>query len=114
MRKLCGLIVAIMFSVVVGPAYAVNTWINGTTITGVQVEEDGGVILYLPSNSDPDCLEGGKLFYVALNQNNMSAEGLKNILALSLVALTTGKQISILYEESTPNCYVKQVYLSSN
>jgi len=93
MKKVCGLIVAIMFSAVVGPAYAVNTWINGTTITGVQVLEDGGIILYLPPNSDPGCSEGGKLFYVALDQNNMSAEGLKNILALSLVAYTTGKQL---------------------
>ena len=93
---------------------AENVWKNSTYIEGVQALHTGGYILYLPPDSSLSCQEGGKLFYLAANQNGMTQEGLSNILSVALVAYTAKRQVSVLYDDSSSSCYVQQVYLKGD
>ena len=102
-------ILTVPTSALAGPA-----WQNHTYVKGVQALHNGGIILYLPPGSDTACLEGGKLFYVIPGQNGVTAEGVKNILTVALVAHSTGKQVSVYYDNADPHCYVKQLYVSSD
>jgi hypothetical protein len=94
--------------------FAANTWKNATYIEGVQALNDNRFILYLPAGSDPICKEAGKLFYVAPTQNGVTVDGAKNILSLALVAFTTGKKVSIRYNNGTSSCYVQQIHLRND
>lgn len=38
-------------------------------------------------------------------------EALKNMLAVALAAVTTGRSVTIIFDDSTAYCYVKSLYV---
>ena len=104
----------LFLSAVSGKAFsATNVWVNNATINGVQVMHDGTFIAYLPANEGSICSQGGRLHYVQSGVNEVTPEGLKSLLSIALVAQTTGKKVSILYDPGSSNCYVQRIYLSN-
>ncbi|NQZ09966.1 MAG: hypothetical protein HRT35_22675 [Algicola sp.] len=95
-------------------AMAENVWKTQTNIEGVQALHDGSYILYLPLGTDSTCNEGGKLFRVAENQNQVTQEGARNLLTVALVAYTSKKKVSVLYDNGSASCYVQQIHLRND
>lgn len=94
-------------------AIAAPVWKSATTIQGIQAGADGSFILALPAGSDPVCTNGGVFFYVAPGQNGVTPEGARVILSVALLAYASGKQIHLLYDNSTQACYVQTLHLTN-
>jgi hypothetical protein len=73
---------------------------------------DGNFVLAL--HTDPSgCPASGnpKYLYVTVGQNGVTADGVKAMFATSLTAISTGKQLSIAFSDSTAACYVNRLVI---
>lgn len=89
-------------------ALGANVW-HTSKIHSVYPKEDGAIIIQLDTDP-PSCTNGNspKYLYVSVGENYMTEEGLKNIYALLLTALTTDRQVSVYFSDSSVNCYIKR------
>jgi len=73
---------------------------------------DGRVVLQFDVDNTA-CLgtNSPKGYYVAVGQNGVTADGLKNILATAMLTQSQGKILSFYVDNSTVYCYISQVIL---
>lgn len=106
MRSLIPALIATLLS---SSAIADPTW-HTSTIRQVYPLANGDVVLTFmedsaacASASTPD------YFYIRVGLNGVTAEGLKNMLAAALTAASTGKSVSINFDDSNPGCFVNRL-----
>jgi hypothetical protein len=102
-------------SLLLCPAVALpaNVWINDMPLTSVIGLPSGAFILTGPENSAPACGANGSQFYVQVNQNAQTAEGLRVAIATSLTALAAGNVLTLLYDNSSSSCFVQVVQIKA-
>jgi hypothetical protein len=92
------------------PAHAVKKWTGLKAVTGIQVVEHGGFIVYFDSDVDPACTAGGpRAVYVYANEQGLTAGSVQAMLSLSTTALSENIELNALYDDATPRCFVSQV-----
>lgn len=82
------------------PAFATNQWTSALTVSSVQATPAGGFVVYLTGWSDPVCNTNSTGIYFYSGNNGMTADGVKASLAVALTALTSGKTVLVLYDDS--------------
>jgi hypothetical protein len=94
-----------------GTASAGLGWSGALTVTNIEIVNDGGFVVYPSGGLSAACTVGG--VYIYANQNNVTADGVKALLAVVLTALTAGKTVQILYDDSTAQCYGRFIQINS-
>jgi len=89
-----------------------NVWEVGLQVNQVISKADGNIVFSL-SHPLTGCMPANKV-NIALNQNGMGIDALKANLSVGLAALTTGKNIRVLYDKSASECWVNMVILDRN
>src|SRR5437660_6470446 len=98
-------------------AYASPVWMNGVTIKTIYPYADGSFVLTFSSSSAacPSAQTPDKYFYVTINTtpngNTITQDYSKNLLAVSLQAMALGKQVDVLFDSATSNCFVGALVL---
>ena len=90
---------------------AIN-WTNPVEISSVRALESGGFMIQTSNAVDQTCPGSGKQFYVVANENHMTVEGLKSLLSVSLISITTDRKLNILYDNASINCYVRNLEIT--
>jgi len=95
-------------------AYAdVDDWTGSKSVVSVQVIQTGGIIIYFDSAVNPVCSAAGtNSIYVYSGQQGVTEDGLKAFLSTALTALSTGMKVSVLYDDSSSNCWGKYIIIS--
>lgn len=60
-----------------------------------------------------DCTNGSKYFYTEVGQRNMTIEGASKIYSLAMMAMSTGKKLTVNYDENSTNCYINRAYVTN-
>jgi hypothetical protein len=87
---------------------AANGWKGPVAVSSVISNPAGGALLLLELN-DASCGSSGNQFNIAVGSNGMTADGAKASMALALTALTLGKPISIVVDDTLPGCPIQEV-----
>ncbi len=87
-------------STLAGPVFAANQWTAGLTIATVQGVGGGGFVVYLSGWTDSACSQNPTGIYFYSGNNSVTSDGVKSMLAMALTAFTSGKTISVLYDNS--------------
>src|SRR5690242_894182 len=98
-------VAAIAVLAAAGPVCAATVWYQGS-VQMIYPMNDGSFAIAVPSIL-PTCSgngSGGVYLYVTPGQNGVVMDGLKNMLATLLTAFSTGRTISIAYDNSTASC----------
>jgi len=92
-------------------ARAASVWLEAT-IAFVYPQADGSLTLAFNEDS-PTCLNPAspKYYNVAVGQNGMTADGVRNILSAALWALTAGNRVQVNFDDSTTKCYVNRLII---
>ena len=71
---------------------------------------DGTYVLILNANMAA-CggITGYKYLYIKAGQNGVTADGQKNIIATSMLAFAADRNTSIVYDDSTTNCWINRI-----
>jgi hypothetical protein len=93
-------------------AFAANSWKNNLTITGLYNVPNGGFLLFFAPGTDPVCGPSGDHFYVLPGENQVTADGAKSALAITLTAFTLGKTVNIYYDNTNSDCPVQIVWIN--
>jgi len=110
-RRLCILLGIAASMMVPAVASAGLGWSGALTITNIEIVNDGGFLVYPSGGLSAACTAGG--IYVYAGQNNVTTDGVKALLSVVLTALTSGKTVQILYDDSTPQCYGRYIQINS-
>jgi len=88
------------------------TWFTGS-IDRVYPLANGNFVIIFKEDS-PACtsINASKYHYVNSGNNGLTPEGLDKIYSLALTAATTGKKLSINFDETESACYVNRAYIS--
>lgn len=70
-----------------------------------------GDFIIIFENSNPACTQTGGYFYVEANQNGVTPEGRDKMFSVALSAALAGKEITINFESSSPNCNINRLYI---
>lgn len=62
-------------------------------------------------NDSPECQRADDYHHVALGKNGVTAEGLKNMIAVVLAASLGERRITITFDATPDYCYVNKLYL---
>ena len=88
------------------PALATDTWSGFRDIATLEVVETGGFLIkFTTSLASPCSAAGPDTVYVYQDQNYVTAAGVKSLYATALAALTTGKQVSVMYDYTSSYCW---------
>ena len=94
-------------------ANAGNVWTGVKTIVSVQVVETGGFLIGFDSDISPVCSQAGKnRLYVYPDHQGMTQEGLKAFLSASLMAMSAGMKVNVMYDDATPYCWGQHIVVS--
>jgi hypothetical protein len=105
--------VGVLFGMMLAaPTLASPVWTAAGTISNIEVIEDGGFLIYTSVALSASCTAAHAI-YVEVNGNGVTADGVKALLATALAALSAGRNVQILYDDSTQFCYGKYVQISS-
>jgi hypothetical protein len=104
-------LVVLLLGATVQSASASPVWTAVGTIAYVQVIEDGEFLVYTSAPLSAPCTQAHAI-YIYLNENGVTTDGVKALLAVALTAITAGKNVLILYDDSTPACYGKYIQIS--
>jgi hypothetical protein len=85
-------------------ASAAPVWTAYTTITSVEVINDGGFLVTLASGVGSTCTAANAI-YVQTGNNGVSADGAKALLATALSAFYLKQTIRFEYDDSTQYCF---------
>ena len=91
-------------------AMAAYAWKTNLPIEGI-IPHPSGVLLMLTA-SDPNCGVSGNQFNAVINANGQTADGVKMILSVALVALTTGRTVDVVVDTSIAGCPVQQIRIN--
>ncbi len=87
---------------------AATAWVTAVPTT-IYPMADGSFAIGFEAAA-PACSNSGstRYVYVAVGQNGVNADGIKNMLATALTAYSMGKSLSIAYDDSSYFCYVNR------
>jgi hypothetical protein len=92
------------------PALAANVWRGPYPVSSIINGPNGGFLLLLEA-SNPNCGLSGNQFNVNPGQNSVTADGVKAALAVALMAVASGRPISIVVDDTIAGCPVQQIRL---
>jgi hypothetical protein len=92
-------------------ASAAEVWLEAT-IAFVYPQADGSLTLAFNEDS-PTCLNAAspKYYNVAVGQNGITVDGVRNILSAALWALTNTNRVHVNFDDSTTKCYVNRLII---
>lgn len=94
-----------------GAAGATNRY-HTSTIKTIYALENGSAILSFDAESTYCTNSASPKYYViSVGQSGVTADGLKQMYATALMAYSTEKPITILFDDATTSCYVRQIIL---
>jgi len=109
MKKITLIAMLMVFS---GVSHA-GEWLS-SKIDYIYPTADGGVIFTFIDNS-PSCPREDNFHYLKVGKNGITAESQKNMLSLALVAASTGKRVTVFFDndgESSAWCAINRLYVS--
>src|SRR5262245_2917184 len=104
MKKAIGALLTTTLLFASQQASATAVWSAFTTITSVEVINDGGFLVTLSSGVGAGCTAANAL-YVQSGFNGVSPDGAKALLATALSAFYLKQTIRFQYDDSTQYCY---------
>lgn len=109
MRRHLFCVTVFFLSIFASAANAAESWHSGK-ITRVYPLANGSVVLSLDTDA-PNCTNTSKpkYLFVQAGQNGMTADGVRNLLAVALAAASQGKSVSINFDDSTNSCFVNRL-----
>lgn len=107
MKKIC--IFILLF--ISFPAFSGNIWDSQNKISKIWVLSDGNFAIYTSSVVNSVCQSEGELLHVYLNQNSVSASGVKNLLSTALLAMSADMNVEIKYDNSSSSCFLNELRL---
>lgn len=112
-RPLLAGLVAIAAAVGPWAAHAAERW-HGGVPKWVYTGGDGWVVLTFPTEP-VECPAGGipKYMYIVVGANGVTADGAKQMLATAMLAVATGKSLSVAYDDASPSCYINRVLIGN-
>ena len=96
-------------------SYAANTWTGYKHITKIETGASGGFLITFDTSISSACSNSSSddRLYIYANQNSVTADGLKALLATTLSAFNAGKEINVLYDNSSSRCYGTAITVSN-
>ena len=85
-------------------------WKYNVVVQRLQPNGDSGFIMYMPSGTWAACQEGGTVFRVVPGQGNQTSEGVKNTLAMVMMAFAMSKTINFAFDDAA--CTVNAVVVN--
>lgn len=104
----------IMLSLFSLNSFGENIWIRNINIESVQASDDGKIIIFLPSGTDSFCSQKGSAFYIRSNKAGGTEDGRAAILSLALFTVDHSRQVDLLYDSYSMECYVRALKLSKS
>ena len=103
---------AILCMSAIDSALAADVWVSPVHITRVYPQGDGSIILTVDDDNNSCPAVGVPKYYsIVVGQNGVTADALKNMLAVALSAFYTHTVISINISDTTTNCYVNRLFV---
>ncbi len=102
-------IVGIIFSLLSFGGTAA-TWHDGF-IQRIYPLADGNFVITF-KNPPESCIRADKYFFVNVGSNEMTIEGANKIYSLAITSATTGKKLSVNFDETVGDCAVNRAYMS--
>jgi hypothetical protein len=110
LRRLRAVAVAagLLSCVVARSVVATDVW-HTSTVRTIYPHADGSVVVTFSTDS-PSCTSANTphYYYVAVGQNGVTAEALKNILAAFLSAAAQGRTVQFNFSDTTTACYINR------
>lgn len=104
--RLCSVVALV--SVLTNVASATEAW-QTSTVKWVYPQGDGSFVLVLAADP-PSCnITSPKYLNVVAGQNGMTADGVKNLLAVALTAYVTGSSVAVAFDNATSSCHVNRL-----
>jgi hypothetical protein len=97
---------------IVTTGFANNVWSGFKDIAQVETTENSGFLVQFDSQIAVECtpaMNSGVELYIYPNQNAVTADGAKGLLATVLTAYSLGKLVEVLYDNSDPHCWGRYV-----
>lgn len=97
------------------PALAAATDRSHTAVVKQLYPTANGTFAVIFDSDSTYCTNGGtprKYYYATVGQNGLTADGHKLLYSTLLTALTTGYSVSIVFDDSTVNCYINRLVIS--
>jgi hypothetical protein len=87
-------------------SHATDTWTGLKDIQSLEVVETGGfLIAFTTALATPCAGSGPNTVYVYPDQNSVTASGVKTQYATALAAIAMGKQVNVMYDSASANCW---------
>jgi hypothetical protein len=108
LRLACSLAALAMLA----PASAAEGW-HQDYVKSVYPMSNGNFVVTF-ATSPANCTNGSnpKYFYVQAGHNGVTAEGVKAMLAVSLMAFAGGKKLTIVFDDSSYSCDINRMSVS--
>ncbi|MET1256384.1 hypothetical protein [Aliikangiella maris] len=103
--------VLIFFMLAISLNASADKW-HTDTIKMIYPLADGGFVLTF-ATFPTECTNGSKYFYTEIGQRSMTIEGANKIYSLAMMAMSTGKKLSINYDENSSSCYINRAYVTN-
>jgi hypothetical protein len=96
------------------PSYAAEQT-KISMISDVYPMANGSFVISL-ADEPTHCTSGStpKRLTIKMRENNMTAEGARQMFAAALTALTSGVGVDVAYDDATSSCYVNRLRLYEN
>lgn len=101
--------ILMMFS---GSAFAANVTFSTTGISSIYPQNEGTILITLNTNSAA-CTNGSspKFYAIAVGGNGVTADGAKALYATALTAFSTGKPVTIVFDDQYSACYINRIQI---
>lgn len=95
-----------------GVAHAAEVW-HTSTLKRIYPLANGSIVLQFDSESAScTATTNPKYYNIVVGQNGVTTDGLRNMLAVALTAFSTGRSISIAFDDASPSCYVNRLQIN--
>lgn len=93
-------------------ANASPTWHSGK-ITRVYPDGAGDHVILTFDTDSPSCTNANtpKYYYIRVGENGVTAEGLKNLLAVALAAAAANLPVTINFDSASYYCHISRLFV---
>lgn len=101
-----------LLAALASPAQADDSWVSNVSISSIQVVEHGGFLINLTTPLPKSCpLSAATTIYFYPDKNGMTEQGVKHHYAMALLAFSSDKKISIMYDDASTNCFARYMLI---
>ena len=92
---------------------AANVW-HVSTIKSIYPQGNGTTVVLIFDTDSPSCANANtpNYYYIAVGQNGVTAEGLRNMYAAALAAAAAGLSVTINFDDGTTGCYINRLLVA--